>query len=424
LAREFDFSPSVIRTISERAGYRCSFGGCDRILIGPGEGTTGVSRLGEVGHIYSGSQYGPRYDESISSEELVSPQNGVLLCRQHHRLVDCLESTYSAADIVNMKDRHEKRIAFAMEDTKSSFVWIDTLEIDRFQVFEEHSVIKFGQVNHIYGPMGSGKTAILELLNSILSSSRSQRWRKLEPILSISFNRTFGPQTVVKTVLKSGVPQYRVGDKNELTFPEPYFVVFLQNAIANHADDLTAISNCYGIPVPLFERLVENADQIGITTKVTGLSTTRQVPYLARDLMVNVGNNLDQSFQSCSGSEQSRVVLDMGISLASQLSRHRPVLLLIDWVNLGSLDIENFVPYIDYLFSSKAHFQSVFVSPDPIPKLPWNGWQKMQRTYRSCQDECGAYKCLNTGFHVCLLYYGTLVSSYFTHIWFFNSLLP
>ena len=376
--RDFDFSPRTRRVISARAGYRCSYPGCGRPLIGPGEGADGIISLGEVAHIYSGSQEGPRYDKSISKEQLQSPQNGVFLCRHHHRLVDSIETKFTSADLIRMKDRHEFQISSEIGVLTHPAVWIDSITINQFSLFQDGTNVSLGRINHIYGEHGLGKTAFLEVLSAALTSIPNDRWQRHQVSLNIRVRSGVDRLNTIAVRMKDNRVTFQIGQRDLPLFAEPYFVVYLRRSLRRNADDVEAIRSCYDFPQGFLERLIATPGLRGITTSDYSLETTRTVPYISRNLRVEVGNNWVQTFDTCSGSEQGRVVLDLGIAAALSMCRHRPVVLLIDWVNITSLNIERFVPYIDFLFSSQALFQTIFVSPDPIEKLPWTGWQRVE----------------------------------------------
>lgn len=100
-------------------------------------------------------------------------------------------------------------------------------------------------------------------------------------------------------------------------------------------------------------------------------------------MYVDIGNGWTQSFGSCSSTEQGSIILDIIISLASEMSKFKSVLMLIDWVPLLSFDDANIQKYIDYLQSAEAHFQTVFVAPNAKPKVKWTGWTHANLIYHT-----------------------------------------
>lgn len=50
--KRIEFSEPTKRIISQRAAYICSFPGCKKILVGPGETPKDVLSVGEIAHIF------------------------------------------------------------------------------------------------------------------------------------------------------------------------------------------------------------------------------------------------------------------------------------------------------------------------------------------------------------------------------------
>lgn len=87
MANRDDFRAPVVRTIAQRAGYRCSNQGCLRPTVGP-DGASESASIGVAAHITAASEGGPRYDPTLTSEERAAAENGIWLCQTCSRLVD------------------------------------------------------------------------------------------------------------------------------------------------------------------------------------------------------------------------------------------------------------------------------------------------------------------------------------------------
>lgn len=73
--------PAATReAVLHRAGSCCSYPGCGVPL--------GVNGIGEIAHIISPNEGGPRHDPSISTEQVNQLDNLLLLCPTHHRMID------------------------------------------------------------------------------------------------------------------------------------------------------------------------------------------------------------------------------------------------------------------------------------------------------------------------------------------------
>lgn len=83
-----DFSQATKDIIAQRAAYRCSFPGCNKLLIRPDTDSEKSLNLGECAHIYSAAEDGPRGRGRLSEEQLRSHSNGIYLCHRHHKMID------------------------------------------------------------------------------------------------------------------------------------------------------------------------------------------------------------------------------------------------------------------------------------------------------------------------------------------------
>lgn len=111
MARD-EFPTPVKRALAERAGFRCSFPGCNAITIGPSdEGPSATSSTGTAAHI-SAASGGPgsrRYDAGLTAEQRTSIENGLWCCRDHGTLIDTDEVTYSMAMLKGWRAIVEKK---------------------------------------------------------------------------------------------------------------------------------------------------------------------------------------------------------------------------------------------------------------------------------------------------------------------------
>ncbi|MEU4607625.1 hypothetical protein AB0F43_31960 [Kribbella sp. NPDC023972] len=97
-----------------RARNVCSFPQCrqrltqDQVDAATGEAFQTV--IGEEAHIYSASSKGPRYDANYPISKLETYENRILLCRNHHRLIDSEKGrAYDPETLIGMKRRHERQ---------------------------------------------------------------------------------------------------------------------------------------------------------------------------------------------------------------------------------------------------------------------------------------------------------------------------
>lgn len=93
----------------QKSGYRCSYPGCGRLLIGPDKDFKKAIYVGVVAHICAAAPNGPRYDPFMTPEERSGEGNGILLCREHAAIIDIDEASYPVELLKQWKQMAYKR---------------------------------------------------------------------------------------------------------------------------------------------------------------------------------------------------------------------------------------------------------------------------------------------------------------------------
>lgn len=88
-----------------RSGNLCAF--CKAHLVVDASALDPESVVGDECHIVSGAANGPRHDPEFASELVDNPENLILLCRVHHKLVDDQAETFTASALRELKANHE-----------------------------------------------------------------------------------------------------------------------------------------------------------------------------------------------------------------------------------------------------------------------------------------------------------------------------
>ena len=110
MARD-EFPENIKRVVSQRAGGRCSFPGCDRQCWLSNSDANKASSVGVAAHINAASPGGPRYDQAQTEQERRGAENCIFLCQSHAHVIDHDEERFPASALREWKFRHEKQIA-------------------------------------------------------------------------------------------------------------------------------------------------------------------------------------------------------------------------------------------------------------------------------------------------------------------------
>jgi hypothetical protein len=98
-------SDTTIKKLFALSSNRCAFPGCPNHLIDPSG-----ALLGRVCHIRADSPGGKRYDPNQTEAERQGFTNLIVLCANHHIVIDDDDITYTVAVLEDMKQRHEQMV--------------------------------------------------------------------------------------------------------------------------------------------------------------------------------------------------------------------------------------------------------------------------------------------------------------------------
>ena len=90
--------PHQLELLLAAFGGQCLFRGCDA----PGRLSNGT-RLLQIAHIYSMAPGSLRFDPRVTHDELVSLENLVFVCPNHHVLIDRQRDTYSPEELTRLR---------------------------------------------------------------------------------------------------------------------------------------------------------------------------------------------------------------------------------------------------------------------------------------------------------------------------------
>jgi hypothetical protein len=98
------------RAVAAICGNRCAFPGCNQKLM-----IDDTTFIGELASIEAFSEGGPRYNPETKRRELSSPENFLLLCPNHHKMVDRMAEQYTTQWLREARAAHLERIKAAIQ---------------------------------------------------------------------------------------------------------------------------------------------------------------------------------------------------------------------------------------------------------------------------------------------------------------------
>lgn len=109
-----------IKRLFALSGNRCAFPKCQSAIVQDG------GLIGEVCHIKADKPGGPRYDSTQTEAERQTFQNLMLMCANHHKVVDDDVEAYTVERLMRMKAAHESATK-PLEDASSTQIAVQLL---------------------------------------------------------------------------------------------------------------------------------------------------------------------------------------------------------------------------------------------------------------------------------------------------------
>lgn len=94
------------RQLAVLSGHKCSFPGCEQNLM-----LNGSSFIGQLSSIEAVHPNGPRYNPSKNEDELHNIENYLLLCPNHHMIIDRQPEIYSTEWLIRARKDHLQKIS-------------------------------------------------------------------------------------------------------------------------------------------------------------------------------------------------------------------------------------------------------------------------------------------------------------------------
>lgn len=127
-----DFSMATKELLANRVGRRCSNPSCRKLTCGANIAPDKITNIGVASHICAAAKGGPRYDESMTSEERKGFENGIWLCQSCSKLID--------ADTI----RYTKEILYSWKRVAEELAILEVEMASPAQSFaQDKDIIKF-----------------------------------------------------------------------------------------------------------------------------------------------------------------------------------------------------------------------------------------------------------------------------------------
>ena len=105
-----NYTDKTLKILFGSSGNQCAHPECTNNVIEPATEKSDAAVIAQICHIYAFSTNGPRGKAGLTNEELNSPENLILLCPNHHVVVDKQHETYPVELLKRWKREHEAKV--------------------------------------------------------------------------------------------------------------------------------------------------------------------------------------------------------------------------------------------------------------------------------------------------------------------------
>ncbi|MDE0333196.1 MAG: hypothetical protein OXL41_15185 [Nitrospinae bacterium] len=381
-----DFSLKTRELTAQRAGYRCSFPGCNRTTVGPAEDPQKPLITGIAAHIYGAaiSGGGPRGTGGLSYDELKSPQNAIWLCGHCASLIDKNRGKeYPPETLHSYKALHETRIAHEQAGIHTPFGWINKFTLHSSPLFSDDLEIEFAKLNLIVGENSVGKTALCEWIAGISNPAYLERWETLtrDSLKRLSYRVDYynpDPHRIEVDFLCPKYPRYKLDGEQTFLSTDTIKVIFpvsIEHRFQEMRNDRDIVSDSMKLHPYELQAICDELANKSDFFKGARFEETDEGVYM--HVEVQAANQIESRLlRLLASSECEKLMLELGIITATKLSITRPTLLILD-ADSWRIDTDWLKRYAEVLGSAECRFQTIVstrLTDMNFDEVTWSGW--------------------------------------------------
>lgn len=169
------YSQGTRAALFYNSGGLCYLPGCPEPVLLYRDGRWTV--LVEIAHISAATQGGPRYDPAMTDDERRADSNLILLCDEHHQLVDEQPQYYTAEMLRRWKAQREADPRQALERLRE--VTPTSLKRLVAESLEEHDAKMLAMLDRLENADREAAALVRGLLDE-LTEAYSRLWRRVD----------------------------------------------------------------------------------------------------------------------------------------------------------------------------------------------------------------------------------------------------
>ena len=101
------YAQKTLKILFALSGNECAAPGCTVSVVISATDKSKAQIMGNICHIYSFAENGPRGKAGLTEKDINSHENLIVLCPNHHTVVDRQHETYPASTLRKWKETHE-----------------------------------------------------------------------------------------------------------------------------------------------------------------------------------------------------------------------------------------------------------------------------------------------------------------------------